>query len=540
MRLLSSLLVVGLTTSAAGQNADWTPAAGLGSGRVSVLKTNDVKPSVLWAGGSGGVYVSKDAGASWTLKTASLPDPFHIGVPYRALDADRRNPETVYATVGEILYRTFDGGNTWAPPRPASPGNFLVGPDILIVLDPVHPGDFYAEFRNDSVCWASTASSHSSCAYSFGGTFAIDPTNTDIFYAGGGGPLKSTDSGNTWAYLLSPIQQVTYVRVDDSGAVWIGGYDSSYAARILKSADGGASWTDLSRGLPGRGTSLSAATVNEIAPSPTNPMVLVAAVSQAYGDTRSPHPDSGFYRSVDGGAGWYRLGGYFEALTVAFAGANSETLVGGTALNGVVTTDANPPAAPISVGSITPETGSTEGGTIVLISGSGFTPGAFVEIGGRPTTDFWFFDSSTIRVRTTAHAVGLGDVVVHNADGGVAAKANAFGFENWAGPTLFSPSPCDPGQGLCLENGRFRVIVSGHAVALSQKSGYYWFDYSPSVDVVVKILDGRTIDGHYWLHWSALTEQAFTLMVIDRLTMRSVLYEKPAGSVTAVIDKTSF
>ena len=171
-----------------------------------------------------------------------------------------------------------------------------------------------------------------------------------------------------------------------------------------------------------------------------------------------------------------------EAQAVAFAGANAETLVGGTLHDGVVTTDANPPAAPISLGDVSPATGSMEGGTLVLISGSGFTPYWWVEVGGRPTTDFTFFDASTIRVRTTAHAAGLADVVVHNADGGVAAKASAFGFENWAGPTVSSPAPCDPGQGLCLENGRFLAIVgrrsttivpSAHPVMLSQKSGYF-------------------------------------------------------------------
>jgi hypothetical protein len=77
-------------------------------------------------------------------------------------------------------------------------------------------------------------------------------------------------------------------------------------------------------------------------------------------------------------------------------------------------------------------------------------------------------------------------------------------------------------------------------VSLSRNSGYFWFDYSPSVEVAVKILDGRTINGHFWIYWSALTEQAFTLQINDRLTTKGMSYEKPAGSVTAGIDKTSF
>ena len=553
MRRLSFALLIGIfASSAAGQTEPWGAASGLATGRVSVLRTNEVKPLVLWAGGSGGAYVSTDGGASWTLKTASLPDPRHLGIPNRVMDVDRGNPDVVYAAVGQnnagwILYRTSNAGTTWSAVNAPT----VSAPDILLMLDPAHPGNFYSEFRGyDSICWASV--SYSNCSYPFGGTFAIDPTRPETLYAGSLPLLKSTDGGKTWAYLPFPGIRVTYIRVDDSGAVWLGGNDAGSSitiparARILKSADGGASWTDLSRGLPGIGSSVTAPTVNEIAPSPTNPSVLVAAVSQESGLTASPHPDSGFYRSVDGGANWYRLGGYFEALTVAFAGANGETLVGGTALNGVVTTDADQPAAPISVESITPGTGSTDGDTLVLISGSGFTPSSFVEIGGLPTVAFTFFDASTIRVRTTAHAVGLGDVVVHNADGGAAVLPGAFQFQDYAHPANYPLSSCDPTQNLCLENGRFQVILmrepfaATHPVALSQKSGYFWFDFSPSVEVVVKILDGRTIDGHYWVHWSALTEQAFTLQIIDRLTMRGMGYEKPAGSVTAVIDKTSF
>jgi len=538
-RLVLVFLASIFATSADGQTETWIPAAGLATGRVSVVKTNDVKPSVLWAGGSGGAYVSTDAGASWTLKTAGLPDPQHIGVPNRAMDVDRRNPDVVYATVGRTLYRTSDGGTAWSALGPPNAS----GPDTLLTLDPAHPGDFYFEFFDyDSICWGSTASPLiSSCRYPFGGTFAIDPTNPDTLYAGSS-LIKSTDGGKTWTYLR--IGTVTFVRVDETGAVWIGGYDDK-RIRIQRSLDGGETWTDLSAGLPAWASPFQL-TIGGIAASPTNPSVLVAAVGPAYPEDPLEQPDRGFYRSVDGGAHWYRLGGHFEATTVAFAGVNGETLVGGTTKNGVVTSDANPPAAPISIERINPGSGSTEGFTLLMIYGSGFTPWTWVTVGGREATDFTFFDARTIRVRTPAHAAGLGDVVVHNADGGAAVLPGAFEFQDWAHPANDPASSCDSTLGLCLENGRFWVTVRrtgfapSHPVPLSQKSGYFWFDFSPSVEVTVKILDGRTIDGHYWVHWSALTDEAFSLMVMDRLTMTPQVYEKAAGSAAAVIDKTTF
>ena len=531
-------------TSAAGQTGPWAPAAGLAAGRVSVVKSNDAKPSVVWAGGGGGVYVSTDAGASWTLKTAGLPDPQRLGVPNRVMDVDRRNPDVVFAAVGQnnagwVLYRTSDRGSTWSAVNPPNAS----APDILLTLDQASPGNFYFLWHGyDSVCWGSTTLRYGSCAYPFGGTLAVDPTNPDNLYAA---EVKSTDGGKTWTYY--GYGTVTFVRVDEAGAVWAGGNDG-LRVRIAKSTDGGKTWTDLSAGLPAAGFSPSPLTVGEIAASPTNPSVLVAAVGPDYltGDPNVVLPDGGFYRSIDGGAHWYRLGSHFESTTVAFAGANGETLVGGTTKNGVVTTDANPPAAAISIQGITPGSGSMDGGTLLMVYGSGFTPWTWVTVGGREATDFTFFDAETIRVRTPAHAVGFGDVVVHNADGGAAVLPGAFQFQDWAHPANYPLSSCDPTQGLCLENGRFSVSVlrpgftATHAVPLSQKSGYFWFDFSPSVEVTVKILDGRTIDGHYWIHWSALTEEAFSLEVMDRLTMTPHVYEKPAGNAAAVIDKTTF
>jgi hypothetical protein len=79
-----------------------------------------------------------------------------------------------------------------------------------------------------------------------------------------------------------------------------------------------------------------------------------------------------------------------------------------------------------------------------------------------------------------------------------------------------------------------------HPVVLSQKSAYFWFDFSPAIEVAVKILDGRTLDGHYWIHWSALTEKAVVIEVLDKVTLTIQVYSKPAGPPAAGIDKTTF
>lgn len=56
----------------------------------------------------------------------------------------------------------------------------------------------------------------------------------------------------------------------------------------------------------------------------------------------------------------------------------------------------------------------------------------------------------------------------------------------------------------------------------------------------MKILDGRSENGHYWIHISALTDAGFTVRVTDRVNGETREYVNPAGQALATIDRTSF
>ncbi len=86
-----------------------------------------------------------------------------------------------------------------------------------------------------------------------------------------------------------------------------------------------------------------------------------------------------------------------------------------------------------SVTSITPNTGSTAGGTVVNINGTGFQSGATVTIGGLPATDINVVSSTTITARTpmgpASEEAGLPrDVVVRNPDGTTATLTRGFTY----------------------------------------------------------------------------------------------------------------
>jgi hypothetical protein len=100
-------------------------------------------------------------------------------------------------------------------------------------------------------------------------------------------------------------------------------------------------------------------------------------------------------------------------------------------------------------------------------------------------------------------------------------------------------SNCVPGPtDLCLNGGRFRVSLNwkaqgtqgaGQAVPLTSDTGYFWF-FSPSnVEVSIKVLDGRGLNGHFWVFYGALTNVEYEITVTDTQTGRSVIYKNPAG-----------
>ncbi len=79
---------------------------------------------------------------------------------------------------------------------------------------------------------------------------------------------------------------------------------------------------------------------------------------------------------------------------------------------------------------------------------------------------------------------------------------------------------------LLLHGGRFRAVLqwqnpygpgggAARAVAVSDLSGYFWFGGPANPEVTVKVLDGRAINGQFWVFVSSLTTVAFDLGIFD-------------------------
>ena len=100
------------------------------------------------------------------------------------------------------------------------------------------------------------------------------------------------------------------------------------------------------------------------------------------------------------------------------------------------TTAGSPGGAP-TVSSISPNNGSTSGGTSVTISGTNFLAGVSVNIGGVQATGVNVTSSTTITAVTPAHAAGTVGVIVTNTDGQSGSLPNSFTYTS-------SPPPPPP------------------------------------------------------------------------------------------------
>ncbi|MDQ6799291.1 MAG: hypothetical protein M3041_00475 [Acidobacteriota bacterium] len=103
---------------------------------------------------------------------------------------------------------------------------------------------------------------------------------------------------------------------------------------------------------------------------------------------------------------------------------------------------------------------------------------------------------------------------------------------------------------LCLNNQRFKVDVRwkdfdgktgvGQAVPLTSDTGYFWFFGSSNVELVVKVLDGRGLNRHFWVFFGALSNVEYTMTVTDSETGTVKTYFNPSGRFASVGDTEAF
>src|SRR5205807_8756123 len=99
---------------------------------------------------------------------------------------------------------------------------------------------------------------------------------------------------------------------------------------------------------------------------------------------------------------------------------------------------------------------------------------------------------------------------------------------------------------LCLHDARFQVRITwidhsgqsgvGVAAPLTPDTGTFWFFSPANTEVIVKILDGGGINGHFWVFYASLSDVDYTITVSDSHTGAVKIYHNPAGTLASVAD----
>jgi photosystem II stability/assembly factor-like uncharacterized protein len=98
--------------------------------------------------------------------------------------------------------------------------------------------------------------------------------------------------------------------------------------------------------------------------------------------------------------------------------------------------------------------------------------------------------------------------------------------------------------------GRFLVVVDwtdplglsgdGLGFPLSHDTAAFYFFDPSNVELLVNVVDGRPLNGHYWVFFGGLSNVAYQVTITDTLTGTQRVYRNPAGSFASFGDTSAF
>ena len=264
--------------------------------------------SHLYVGNDGGFFSTTNL-TSW-FKSVDLPiTQFYAGC------VDPSNASRVGGgTQDNGCMLTASSTTGWYEIMPGGDG-------FYVLIDPTNPNIVFSEYQNGSGGYGpfrSTNGGGSTGGYGSGITltdrfnwcapFVMDPTNHGVLLFGSQRVYKSINNGLSWTAVSGdltsypiPPSALTYHTIstlDISAANPQYYYAGTDDGRVWRSLDGGASWTNVSAGLP-------LYYVTRVTADPVDPDVVYACLSGLGQGQHSPH----VFRSADRGATWAPIAG---------------------------------------------------------------------------------------------------------------------------------------------------------------------------------------------------------------------------------------
>jgi photosystem II stability/assembly factor-like uncharacterized protein len=327
---------------------NWTPMTDelscLNHGCVAVDPSN---PETVYAGtgeyttGSlgDGLFRSLDGGVNWS-RIATVAE---VGTDCSRVLVDPTNSQIVHVTGSFGYMRSTDGGANWTRIRVTDTSDLAIHPTDGQTLYLGSYGDGIYRSTNGGTSWTQLTSGLPTTNVRRILLSISRSTPTTLYAAiingssGLRGMYKTTNGGNTWTQLTAtpnfPSPQGWYdcfVGVDPANAniVYGGGVFPDYAvAGVIKTTNGGTSWTDITRG-------------------PTGGQLHPDQHCIAFGPTGTiwVGNDGGVWTSTNGGSSWTNRNAALavtQNYNIALHPTDANQLLGGTQDNGTVGRETN-------------------------------------------------------------------------------------------------------------------------------------------------------------------------------------------------------
>ena len=219
--------------------AQWVQTLGPFGGRVSCITSCNSK---IFAGGSGGVFVSSDNGISWQTVNKGLPAEVYVNT-FAVSGA------TIYVGTDKGVYKSLDNGTNWTDINTGL--NYINVLSLAVSGTNVFAGTYYGGVylsTNSGASWSSvnTGFNHTEIT-------ALAVLGNYIFAATwGGGIYLSSNNGASWATVNTGLPKNAIIDAVIITSLIVNGaylYAGTYQDGVYKSTNNGTSWSAVNSGL---------------------------------------------------------------------------------------------------------------------------------------------------------------------------------------------------------------------------------------------------------------------------------------------------
>lgn len=274
---------------------------------IVVIQLHPKNPDILYVTTNDYIYKSRDGGKTWANISKGMSHSRVI-----AMAVDPSYPATIYAgTKGDAVYKSYDGGQRWTSMRSGLDDATISSVVNQFVFDPYDSNHIFVattmgvfETKSGGGNWTKRMEGMKEVLMVV--TLGMDPTRPAILYAGtSGGVYKSVNEAGHWEKVnngLVPPEMIKSSRALNVTAIHVDPFEpeTAYAATLaglFKTTDGAKSWVRIGESL-------------------ADQMIIAMILDRSRKGVVYITGRDGVHRSMDGGMTWKTLNDGFASTNV--------------------------------------------------------------------------------------------------------------------------------------------------------------------------------------------------------------------------------